>query len=382
MAVAFQTKSFTAIVAGMVNHVRATQKRLTDFVPGSKTRTLLEAAAIEIDEFYQQVLNGLLAAIPVALYQTLSFDALLASSAGGPLNVVVAQSTSALLIPAGTLFSTPVASTTYATIADVTIPAGQTTGVVNVLASTAGAAGNIAAGQNFTASPTPNGFVSASNPAAFSSGQDAETAAQTKVRFQAYISTLSRATDAALAYGASTAQLLNSAGSLQERVVFAVVVDPAPPAGQGAQPVSIYVHNGVGGTSAQLVAQAQQIINGYTNAAGVKIPGFKAAGVPTTVYAAADVSLSVGGNITAAPGYVSATLAIAANAALANYIERLTCGQSFVLAEAYALVMGVAGVANWTPGGFQVSGAGVSVADIAVQSAQKLVPQNMELVGA
>ena len=382
MAVVFQTKSFPSIVAGMINHARSAQKRVTDFVVGSKVRTLLEAAAIEIDEFYQQTLNGLLAAMPVALYQTLSFSALNAISAGGPVNLVVQQSISDLLIPAGTLLTTPVASTTYSTTSDVTIPAGQTTGQVAVLATTAGSAGNIPAAQTFTLAPQPTGVISASNPSAFVGGQDAETPAQTKVRFQAFISTLSRATGAALAYGASQATILNAGGNIQERVRFALVVDPAPPPGQGPQPVSVYVHNGVGGTSSQLVAQAQTIINGYVDGSGNKIPGYKAAGVPTTVYAAADVVLTLGGSVVALPGYVSSTLASAANAALANYVEGLSVGQSFVLAEAYALVMAIAGVANWLPSGFTAGSAVVSAADIAVQPTQKLVPGAMGLAGA
>ena len=381
MAIAFQTMSFPAIVAGMINHARGTQSKVTDFVVGSKIRTLLESAAIQIDEFYQQVLNGIQAAIPVALYQTLSFSALSAVSAGGPINLVVQQSISPLLIPQGTTFTTNVSNTGYTTLADVTIAAGQTTGQVNVVAVTAGAAGNISAAQSFAASPTPNGFISATNPAAFTSGQDAENPAQTKARFAAYIATLSRATDAALVYGASQANVMNSAGAIQERVAFATVIDPAPPAGQGPQPVSVYVHNGIGGTSGQLVGAAQQIISGYTNAQGVQIPGYKAAGVPTTVYAAADVTLVVGGVVKAAPGYSSAALATSAAAALANYIEGLTIGQWFILAEAYALVMGVPGVSNWTPAGFTLDGSAVAAGDQPVSGTQKLLPGAMGLVG-
>ncbi len=55
----FQVKDFRSIVASMVNHVRATTTKITDFRVGGVARTLLEAPAIEIDELYQQMFNGL-----------------------------------------------------------------------------------------------------------------------------------------------------------------------------------------------------------------------------------------------------------------------------------------------------------------------------------
>ncbi len=52
---AFQIKDFTSIVASMVNHMRGTQKKVTDFQKGSVARTLVEAAAVENEELYLQM---------------------------------------------------------------------------------------------------------------------------------------------------------------------------------------------------------------------------------------------------------------------------------------------------------------------------------------
>jgi hypothetical protein len=48
----FQLKNFTSIAGAMINHMRGTQSDITDFVIGSKARTLVEAPAIEMDELY------------------------------------------------------------------------------------------------------------------------------------------------------------------------------------------------------------------------------------------------------------------------------------------------------------------------------------------
>ena len=62
---AFQIKNFASIVASMINRMSATQNKVTDFNVGAVGRTLIEAPAIEIDQLYQQMFNGLKEAIPV-----------------------------------------------------------------------------------------------------------------------------------------------------------------------------------------------------------------------------------------------------------------------------------------------------------------------------
>ena len=70
----FTIRNFDAIALAEINHARATQDTITDFNIGSLVRTLLESPAVELDEFYQLMLSGILDAIPVAVYKAFDFN--------------------------------------------------------------------------------------------------------------------------------------------------------------------------------------------------------------------------------------------------------------------------------------------------------------------
>jgi hypothetical protein len=328
--VAFQLKNFASIVNSMINRMSMTQKKITDFNVGAVARTMMEAPAAEIDELYQQMFNGLQAAIPVATFNSFNFPPLAAQSASGLAQLTIASQPTAVLVAAGTTF-TPngTTSNSYTSAADVVIPAGSTTVNIQVACSVTGTGGNLPQGQTFSVSPQPTGFVGATNANAFVNGQNAETPAEQLIRFQNFISTLSRATVAALEYGLSTVNLTDAMGNITEKVALNLVVEPyltnvdAPIA-----LVNCYIHNGVGGTSQALLTQAQNIIAGYVNAAGTKIPGYKAAGVNTNVYIATEVDLAVNATVTLLPGYVWANVQPLVQAAIFSYLQGLTIGNS------------------------------------------------------
>lgn len=364
---AFQIKNFVSIVASMVNHMKGTQTELTDFAVGSVTRTIVEAPAIEIDEFYQQMVNGLTEAIPVATYRSFNFSKLDAVKASGIVVLSITAQSADVLIPATTVFSFSGGSTGYSSLADVTILAGNTTANVLCAAVTAGTVGNIAKDQSFTVAPLPNGFVSATNPRAFSNGSDAETADQMKQRFINYVSTLQRGTIAAIEYGLGTARVYDASGIQIEGVASAKVIEPyvldiTQPTGL----VNAYIHNGVGSTTSDLVAAAQKIVDGYTDGSGNKVPGYKAAGVVVVVAAATEVPLNVTRTITTKTGYVHSDLVSQAASVITNYISSLEVGGTFTWAEVIELVMSIPGISNisLTP----------PMADVASTNSQKLIP--------
>jgi hypothetical protein len=307
-----------------------TQKKVTDFNVGAVMRTAVEAPAAEIDELYQQMFNGLQAAIPVATFNSFNFPPLAAQSASGLVQLTIAAQPTAVLVSAGSQL-TPQGTTTsvYQTAADVVIPAGSTTVNVQVACTVTGTGGNLPQGQTFSVSPQPTGFVSATNANAFVNGQNAETPAEQLIRFQNYISTLSRATVAALQYGLSTVNLTDSMGNIMEKVALALVVEPYLT--DNTAPIALvncYIHNGVGDTSQALLTQAQNVIAGYVNAQGVKVPGYKAAGVKTNVYIATEVPLPVDATVTLAPGYAWSNVQPLVQAAIFSYLQSLTIGNS------------------------------------------------------
>jgi uncharacterized phage protein gp47/JayE len=346
---AFQIKDFASITASMINWMKSTQQKITDFNIGSIVRTMLEAIAAEIDELYQQFFIGLKEAIPVATYNTFDFAKRAATPASGIVRVTITSSGSNTLIAAGTTLSIVGSSVTYSVNQDTTILAGNTYADVLVTATTAGSAGNIAAGQSFTMAPQSPGFVSASNSAAFISGADEESDDDRKLRFNAYIQSLNRGTVAAIIYGMKTTYLTDAQGNPIERVVAASVVEPYET--DNTQPVALvncYIHNGVGSTSSSLVNKTKSVLYGYYDSNGNAVPGWKAAGVHFEVFAATEQAVTITGVLTALAGYDKPTLVLAAQAALSAYVTGLDIGVTAIKSEMIALVMNIEGVYNFT----------------------------------
>lgn len=333
----------------MINWMKGTQSKLTDFNVGSVARTMVEAPAAEIDELYQQMFIGLKEAIPVSVYNSFAFAAVTELPATGLIRVTVTASSSPFVIAAGTTFLPESGDVGYQANFDTTVAAGATFRDVLVTCDTPGTVGNIVAGHDFTAEPAITGFVSATNLAAFVSGVDTETADDRKNRFNAFIGALPRGTVAALTYGLNLAYLEDANGNKIERVASSSIVEPWLT--DNAQPISLvncYVHNGVGGTSNTLVNRAKEVIYGYYDTNGVAVPGWKAAGVKVNVFAASETTVAVTGALTAAAGYDKPTLIDLADQAIYSYILALGIGQAVIKSELIALVMNIDGVFNVT----------------------------------
>ncbi|MFJ2528444.1 baseplate J/gp47 family protein [Pseudomonas helmanticensis] len=362
----FQIKDFVSITASMLNWMRASTHRITDYNVGSVARTLVEAPAAEIDELYQQMFIGIKEAIPVATYATFNFDALPQISAAGPIRVQVTPGAGEL-IAAGTTFSGTGLATTYSALADVVIEPGASFVDVTVAADNGGVIGNIPKNQAFTLTPSPGNFVSASNLSAFSSGTDAETPDERKLRFASYINSIARSTVAAITYGLTTANRKDKAGNIIEHVASAAVVEPyLLDPNEPIALVNCYVHNGTGSTSAALVAIAQKIIDGDYDINGNPVPGYKAAGIPAHVYAATELLVDVEGNLSVQSGYDEPTLVKAAISAINSYLLGLGIGEDVLSAEIIRIVKSLDGVYD-----FALTSPD---ANIAASKSQKIMP--------
>lgn len=348
---AFQIKDFASIVASMINWMKSTQTKVTDFNPGSVARTLVEAPGSEIEELYRRMFDGLKEAIPVATYNSFNFSALPAQPTRGLVRVVIAAQATDTLIAAGTVASYTNGQVSYASTQDVMIRAGDTFADVLVSASQAGTLGNVAADTQFTLAPAPTGFASATNLAPWINGTDAETEDERKVRFTDYIKTLVRGTPEAIEYGLKTTYLTDAAGNEIERVVSAKVVEPYEL--DNTQPtglVNFYIHNGVGSTSGDLLSRAKQVVYGYYDGNGNAVPGWKAAGAHVEGYIATEVLMNVRGALTALAGYDKPTLVALAQQTTIAYITALEIGQGFQVAELVKQIKLITGVDNFVPG--------------------------------
>lgn len=345
---AFQLKDFASITASMLNWMRSVQTRITDFNIGSIVRSMLEACAIEIDEFYKQAFIGLKEAIPVAIYTSFNFPALDATPTSGLIRVIITAQAAPVNVAAGTVWVPSSGGVNYEQTSTVVIAIGATTADIPVAAVTAGTIGNLPSGTTFSPSPVPAGFTSASNLTSWINGIDAEDPADHKTRFNAYISTLPRGTPLAIAYGLTTAFVTDSGGNITERVVSSEVVEPWKT--DPTQPVSLvnaYIHNGVGATSGALVTQAQAVIDGFYDVSGNPVPGWKAAGVKVVVAAAAEMPINITGVLTAFAGFDKPSLIATAIPALNAYLVQLPIATTALYAQLITLVESIPGVYNF-----------------------------------
>lgn len=352
----------------MLNLMRSTQNKITDFNPGSVARTLVEAPAAEIDELYQQMFFGIKEAIPVSVYNSFDFEKITAVPASGLIRVTITSSPDNLLISSGSTFTIiGGGGVEYSSVNDVVIDSGDTFADVLVVATQPGVIGNIGSGQSFTVNPTIDGFISATNLSPFMNGLDEESDDDRKLRFNAFIQSLNRGTVAALDYGLKTTQLLDPGGNLIERVVSVSIVEPwLEDPNLPISLVECYIHNGVGATSSDLVNRAREVIYGYYDDLGNAVPGWKAAGVKVEVYPATEQDVDVVGVLTALPGHSKSALVAEAQAAVFAYLQGLDIGATAIRSEIIALVMEIDGVYNFVPS--------LPAADVTVDNKTKIMP--------
>ncbi len=342
----FQIKNTDSIVASMINRITATTNKLTDFNKGSVTRTILEAAAVEIDEYYQSLLKGLYEAVPVAIYKSFSFDKLAATPASGLVTFTrTAGGSGEITIPAGTRLQVLNSSFYYTVNSDTVLEDGDNTVDVVVTATISGTDSNCLVNTITVIVDAIGGIASVTNASAFINGTEEETANERKVRFQKWLNTLARATKGSIEYAVSQVYLTDS-GTITERVSKSLVhepsmdEDPAGPVGE----VHVYLWNGVNGASGDLLTEVSTVLHGYMNEDGVKVPGQKAAGCVLKVYAVSIDTVDVTATITLKTDYTEAMVDSNIETAIDTYFQSLEIGQTLVWARLLNEIMEMEGV--------------------------------------
>lgn len=291
----FQIKDFNSITLSQINHARAVTTKITDFQPGSVSRTLMEAPAVEIEELYLQMFLGLRDAIPVATFLSFGFDKLPKAKASGWVSVSRSPApTAPIVVPVGTIFSTA-DGRDYESTSSVTWAAGESTVRIPVIATVAGVSGNVAAGV-IVSSPFFGSGYTVSN-SLIVTGRDSETEPEREARFAEYIRSLSRGTVEACLYAASLALVLDVDGNIAQYV-----------ARKGYEEIpgrmKIYIYSSSGLASPELLDAGQRLIDGYRDdVAGLIFPGFRAAGVRVDVLAMAERAVPLGIQVEMLPGY-------------------------------------------------------------------------------
>lgn len=287
----YTPRSFAEILAELVAHARAATDKVTDFNVGSVTRSWLEAAAIGLDSLWMQTAQDIAVAIPEATYLAFGFGRLPAAYALGEVTLYLdAARTEDVVFPAGTRVVKIGSAVDFLTVSDATIPAGALEVTVLARATANGAGANVGIG-DLSVLPDYAGIgYGVTNRSPITGGRGEESDAERQQRFGDYIASLSRATTGALEYAARLATVTADEAVVEQALHVFLSERPGT--------VDVYIHNGVGGTSAELIARAREIIEGADG-----VPGYRAAGIEARYFAMIDVPLDIAASVEVEPGY-------------------------------------------------------------------------------
>jgi hypothetical protein len=341
--VAFQIKNFASITASIINHARSATKKVTDWIPGSVARTLVEAPAVEIEELYLQMFLGLREAIPVATYLSFGFGKLPPSYARGFVSVSSATPlTQAISIPIGTTFTTA-DGRTYLSTSALTWASGSSLIRIPIAAQYPGTAANVAA-ELITTSPLFTDSSFDISNALIANGKDAETDAEREARFAEYVASLSRGTVVACTNAAKHTVVLDADGNIYEYVTRTGLYEI------GGY-VRIYLYSSRGLPSADLIAAAQRTMDGYRDeVTGEIVPGFRAGGVRFDVLAMTERAIPFTAAVKMLPGFtLNSTVIQQLSDAYSTALARVQSGEVLHIDTLVQELLSVDGVLQIVP---------------------------------
>ena len=223
---ALNLKDFPTIVSDQVTAIQAASGQLIDTTIGSIIRSVSEAnAAVAL--WIQGLIITLLSTTRASTASLADLDSWVAdygvtrlASVAGTGNVTFARftPTNAATIPVGATVQTGDGTQVFSVVADSTNPAyniatnnftiaaGTSSVALKVQANVPGAGNNVVIGAITTLSTAISGVDTVTNQAAFTNGFNAETDAALRVRFVAFVASLSKATPLAVGYAITSLQ--------------------------------------------------------------------------------------------------------------------------------------------------------------------------------
>lgn len=344
----FSTKTFTQLVQDQAAAIQARAAGLVDFSVGSLARAFAEAVA-SVVLWLQALILALLATTRASTSEGADLDSWMAdfgaAELGGaevivrlPAQVATGQVTFSrrtasgqATVPVGSTIETADGGAQFVVVADVSfgtynqdlaayVLADTVASVaVPVQAVTAGAAGNVAAGQANTITSAITGIDSVTNAAAFQNGYDAETDDEFRARFRTIIAGLRKATPPALAAAVT---------SLRRGATCRIVEFQNHDTTAHVAYFYAIVDDGTGYPSSDLLT-----------AAGLLLDATRAGGISFSTYAPSVVTVDVAGVITLAATAIEADALAAAVTAVTDFINTLPGGVGLARSRVIQLIL-------------------------------------------
>jgi phage-related baseplate assembly protein len=265
-------QNFSALVEGMAASVQGAAQSFLDLTAGSVLRAVLEAnasVALWIQWLIVQVLSATrlmtsAGADVDSFGADFSFIRLPAVAASGSVTFSRFTPSISAFVPVGTVVSTGDNTQSFMVVADptnatfssftngFTLAAGLASLSVAVVAMVPGSAGNVLPGAISLLSSAVAGIDTVTNAAALTAGQDAESDAAFKSRFNIYLSGLSKATNISIA---------GAVASIQQGLSYQISENVSQNAATQMGHFIVTVDDGSGSPPASLLSTVWQAVN-------------------------------------------------------------------------------------------------------------------------
>ena len=327
-------KTFEEYRTKQIAYLAARSSKLTNFKPGSRARTLVEALSIELAAADSDYAEFWKYAVRESCFQSFGFPLKDGNLSTGQVRVFHTGHLVDFVIPAFTieLFGLTFVSEDSPPV----IPVAQTFIDVNIAAADPGTEYDIEAGaidtdlgQGDIEPDFPVQFDRITNLTETSGGTDQETEAEREERFQEFINNLARSTLSGIRAGALTVNGVVDAAVTENVNPFTLLAEPGW--------VIISITDGTGSPPAPLLAEVKKVVDGDpTDPANY--PGYRAAGVQSHVQAigilAANLTIDI--DIVDTTVLTDPEIETLIGAAISNYVNRLTAGQDVILRQVEA----------------------------------------------
>lgn len=345
---ALATQDFTTLVRNMVAAVQAGAAQLLDLSPGSALRAIIEATSsvvVWLESLILQVLTLTRAATSSGTdldswMADFGLTRLPAAAATGTVTFSRFTATQQAVVLLNSSVQTGDGTQAFVVALDTTNPAynanfggyvlapGVSSVTVPVQAVNLGSGGNVLAATITVIAQAILGVDTVTNAAGFTSGIDAETDMAFRLRFIAYIASLSKATKAAVGYAIS---------SVRQGLQFQIVENQQYAGTTDNGYFFVVVDDGTGSPSSTLLSTINNAIDAV-----------RGLGIRFGVFSPVVVTASVTMVITSAAGYAHATVVGLVGTALTTFLNTLPLGTSLSYTQLAAIAYGVAGVTNVT----------------------------------
>jgi len=337
-----QLQSFAGLVGAAAAAVQGSARQLIDLTVGSTLRAMLEASA-SIGLWMQWLTLQVLSTTRASTSAAADLDSWMADFSVSRLPAVAAVGSvtfgrfvaaGSAVVPLGTVVRTSDGTQSFTVAGDVTVPGfsaalggyplapGVASVTVPVVASAAGAAGNVQANAISLIAAALPGVDTVSNAGALVGGQDGENDDALRARFSHFMASLARATPAAIGYAIA---------GVQQGLHYTLAENALPDGSARIGNFVVTVDDGSGSPSASLLA-----------AVTAAVEAMRPVGSSYTVRAPTVQIVNVSMAVTLAPGANAGTVKPAVAAAVTAFINSLPLGTPLAWSRLVQVAYGAA----------------------------------------